>query len=345
VTYVLYAAIIYMARLSDDARLERFHKLRILFDRRLKGTVSEDQIAQELGYVDGSGAPSAQVMYERLQEDWGLPNWMLNPDGMVEGAETTKERKASSGGDVKKLPAAEQAERLLRADLRRLTYYLDEIPDLKEHLQGKLFVSSSWVGEDWEEYYREEYTEDDWKRVCQDSGVDPAQEAFRISISPYVHRGAGPTPWEGLTVLITLHALMNEDLDRFVDALHDDPASVNLEELYKRSGKDGATQDGVVTTLKKAAAQLARIVRGIESRRGQKHGKVLRLEVEIALAVQELKEKGHSAEEIYRQLKEWRLLDEEGKAWVEPKHGPARKEKYTLDDVKRHMKLGLLPPG
>ena len=279
----------------------------------------------------------------RIQlKNWGLSGPLVDNDRT--GGAGERQRKASTSGEVKGLPAARQAERLFRADLDRLTRYLDKIPDLREHLQGKLFVSSSWVGEDWEEYHREEYTEYDWKRVCQDFDVDPAQEAFRVPISPYVHRGAGPTPWEGLTILIAVHALINEDLDRLVGALHDDPASVNLEELYKRSGKGDATQDGVVTTLKKASAQLARIVRGIKSRRGQKHGKVLRSEVEIALDVKQLKEKGHSPEEIYRQLKEWRLVDEEYKVWVEPKHGPARKEKYTIEDVKRHMKLGLLPP-
>jgi hypothetical protein len=339
-----------MSRLSDEARQERLYKLERLCFLRSKGDVSEDQIAERLDFRNALDTYSAEAMYEQLKT-WGLPDWVVKPDDDVaEGTETTKERKASnerkasSGGDVKELPAAEQAEPLFRADLDRLTYYLNEIPDLKEHLQGKLFVSSSWVGEDWEEYYREEYTEHDWKRVCRDFGVDSAQEAFRVPISPYIHRGAGPLPWEGLSILIALHALMNEKVDRLVNALHDDPASVNLEELYERKGRDGGTKDGVVTTLKKSAAQLAEIVRGSEVSRGQKSGKALRLEVHIALAIQELKREGLSAEEIYRQLKERRLVDEEGKVWVEPEHGSVHKEKYTVDDVQRHMKLGLLPP-
>ena len=249
-------------------------------------------------------------MYMQL-ENWGLSGPSVNTYRTGDAGE--RPRKASSAGDVKKLPAAEQAERLFRADLDRLTYYLDEIPDLKEHLQGKLFVSSSWVGEDWEEYYQEEYTEYDWKRVCQVFDVDPAQEAFRVPISPYVHRGAGPTPWEGLTVLIAVHALLREDLNRLIGVLHDDPTSVNSEELYERKGRDGGKKDGVVTTVKKSATQLAEIVRGSEVGQGQKPGKVLRLEVPIALAVQELMQEGHSAEEIYRRLKERRLVDEEGK--------------------------------
>ncbi len=308
------------------------------------GAFSEDEIAQELGFFDSSGAPSAQVMYERIQE-WDLPNWLTKPDGTAEGTETTEERKASSSGDVKKLPAARQAEHLFRADLYRLTRYLDEIPDLREQLQGRLYAWYSWVGEDWEEHRRDEYTEEGWKQVCEDFGEDAAQEAFRVSILPYIHRGAGPTPWEGLALLIVLHALMNENVGRLVSALHDDPASVNLAELYKRKGKDGATQDGVVTELKRAAAKLAVSVRGGEVKSGQKSGVVPPDEIPIALAVRRLTKEGLSAEAIYHQLKESRLLDEEGRYWFHPEHEEfARKKKCTFDDVKRHQELDLSPP-
>jgi hypothetical protein len=255
------------------------------------------------------------------------------------------QRKASTSGEVKELPAAGQAEAHFRADFDRLTYYLDEIPNLREHLQGELYASYLWVGEDWEEHWREEYTEDDWKRVCQDFDEDPAQEAFRIPISSYIHHGAGPTPWKGLTLLIVLHALMNEKVDRLVSALHPDPASVNLAELHKVKKKDGAKQDGVVTELKRAAAKLAVTVRGGEVKSGVKYGVVPPDEVRIALPVGGLTKEGLSTEEIIHQLKEWRLLDEQGRYWNWPEHEEyVRKEKYTIDDLKRHQKLDLSPP-
>jgi hypothetical protein len=346
VSYVFCVATTSMPRLSDEALRQRLRKLRKLWDLRAQGTLSEDQIAQELGFTDGSGAPSARVMYERLQEDWDLPNWLTKPDDMSESIETIKERKASTSGEVKELPAAGQAEALFRADLKRLTSYLDEISELKEHLQGKLYASFSWVGEDWEEHWREEYTEDDWKRVCQDFDEDPAQEAFRIPISPYIHHGAGPTPWKGLTLLIVLHTLMHErGVDYLLSALHPDPASVNLAELHKVKKKDGAAQNGVVTELKRAAAKLAVIVRGGEVKRGKKGEVVPFYEVRIALAVGSLTKEGFSAEEIIHQLKECRLLAEQGRYYVWPEHEElARKEKYTIDDLKRHQELDLSPP-
>ena len=96
-----------MPRLSDEALRERLRELEKLCRLRVQGTLSEIQIAQKLEFFDSSGAPSARVMYDRLQEEWDLPNWLVNPGDMAEDTETRKERKASSGGDVKKLPSAD----------------------------------------------------------------------------------------------------------------------------------------------------------------------------------------------------------------------------------------------
>lgn len=303
--------------------------------RRAHG-ISEDQIAQELEFVDSSGAPSARVMYERLQEEWDLPNWLVKPDATDEGTETTKERKASSSGDAKGLPDAEQAERLFRADYMLLTHYMDQIPALREHLQGKLLVSSSWVGEDWEYYRRDEFSEEEWRRRCDEQGEDSTEEVIRTPISPWVHHGAGPAPWEGLALLIAMHALMRGEVDRLVDALHPRPDEADRGNLWKRLHDE---KHGLVGK----AVSLAKEVRGIEVRRGRQQGVITPFEMKIALTVRNLKEEGLSAEEILRELKERRWLDEEGKYWVESENEPARKEKYTLDDLKRHIKLGLLP--
>ena len=94
------------------------------------------------------------------------------------GGEGERQRKASSSGEVKELPAAGQIECLFWADLKRLTCYLDEIPNLREHLQGKLYAWFSLVAEDWEEYHRDEYKEEGWNAVCQDFGEAPAKRRF-----------------------------------------------------------------------------------------------------------------------------------------------------------------------
>ena len=322
-----------MSSLSESRRREAYKGIKEFCKLRLQGDLSENEIAKELGFR------STEAMRIQLN-NWGLSNLMVAPDA------GEKRRKAQDSGDVERLPAAGQAERLFRADLDLLTYYLNQLPELREHRQGKLHVSSSWVGEDWEEYRRDEYTEEGWKEVCEEFDEDAAQEAFRVPISPYVHRGAGPTPWEGLTLLIALHALMNEKVDHLISALHDYPTSVNLAELHKRKGKEGAKQDGVVTELKKSAAKLAVTVRGGEVRSGQKSGEVFPSEMTIALTVKRLTKEGLSREEIHRELKEQRLLDEKGRYWVQPKHEEfACKEKYTIDDVKRHQELDLSPPS
>lgn len=325
-----------MGRLSGAWKRDAYEKVQRFCKLRLQGELSEDKIAKELGFR------SPEVMHMQLKR-WGLSGPLVD-DGRTGGA-GKRQRKASTSGGVKELPAAGQVERLFRADFKRLTYYLDQIPDLREHLQGQLYASISWVGEDWEEYYRDEYTEEGWKAICQDFGEDPAQEAFRVPISPYIHHGAGPEPWEGLALLIAMHALMHERVDRLVSALHPDPASVNLAELHKRKGRDDATQDGMVAELKRAARKLAVIVRGGQVKTGQKSGVVAPEEIQIALMVVRLTKEGLSAEEIYHRLKECRLLDEQGRYWVRPEHEEfVRKEKYTSDDLKRHQKLDLSPP-
>jgi hypothetical protein len=257
----------------------------------------------------------------------------MDTDGTVDTED--KRRKASSSGDAKRLPDAEQAERLFRADLMLLTHYMDQIPVLREHLQGELLVSSSWVGEDWEYYRRDEFSEEEWRRLCDEQGEDSTEEIIRTPISPWVHHGAGPAPWEGLTLLIAMHALIRGEVGRLVDALHPRPDEADRGNLWKRLHDE---KHGLVGK----AVSLAKEVRGIKVRRGRQQGMIASFEMNIALTVRNLKEEGLSEEEILRELKERRWLDEEGKYWVESENEPARKEKYTPDDLQRHIKLGLL---
>jgi hypothetical protein len=134
-------------------------------------------------------------------------------------------------------------------------------------------------------------------------------------------------------------------IDRLVTALHPDPASVNLAELHKIKGKDGATQNGLVTEFKRATAKLAVTVRGGEVKPGQKPGVAHGEEILIALMIGGLTKEGLSVEEIHHRLKECRLLDEQGRYWVWPEHEEfARKKQYTIDDLKRHQELDLSPP-
>jgi hypothetical protein len=99
-----------MDRLSGEDKEKALLKVVRLCVLREKGALSEDQIAQQLDFVDETGAPLREAMYERL-EGWGLPGWIVYPDGGGEqiGTEKTKrnlkERKAKSfGRDKGELP-------------------------------------------------------------------------------------------------------------------------------------------------------------------------------------------------------------------------------------------------
>jgi hypothetical protein len=312
-----------MPRLSDEALRERIGKLGILCVRRAQGT-SEGQIAQELGFVDSSGVPSAQVMYERLQE-WGLPNWVVKPDDSNERAGFTenkgKKRKAQHSGkaqehQVEVLPAPSRAQHLFIRDLARLENYLRELPNLREERRGERFFS---------------YSKDNINRQL-------ALQNFLIEVHgfdelPYTSsahpKSATVTPWEGLTYLIAVHMLMNESADPLIDALHPRPQEVDRAELYK-------DKHGIVTMLKTTAKQLAKVVRGIKVRRGHHSGEVSEEEVWMYwFQIYPLVNKGYSNEEIYKKLKE-HYLDEAGRF---------RGKGYTLEDVKRLRKLNLQPPS
>jgi hypothetical protein len=314
-----------MARLSTEARKERLNKLLRLCLRRSKGDSSEDQMAKELGFVDAVGVPSARVMYERLQE-WGLPDWVVYPDdAAIEHTEkTTPERKARSTGNVQELPAAGRAVDLFREDLERLTYYLNQLPGLKEQLQAERFVSSYWVGEDWEYYYKSDFSEQGWKELCEELGEDPNEEVVRLPVEPIKARGDTATPWKGLIPLIALHAIMYETVDSLIEVLHPDPSSVNRAELYDEKKK------GYVYMLKTYADRLAKTVRGGRVRSGHHAGEVTDDDhLAVWLFIEPLAEKDYPDEQIRAQIE---------------KEYPSLGKMYTVDDITRLRQLRLPPP-
>jgi hypothetical protein len=127
-----------MDRLSGEVKKEALLKVARLCVLRGKGDLSEDQIAQQLGFVDETDAPLREAMYERL-ESWKLPGWIVYPDGGGEqiGKEKTKRdlkkpKAQSFGRDKGELPPAERAESLFRKDLERLRRYVDMLEDMRE---------------------------------------------------------------------------------------------------------------------------------------------------------------------------------------------------------------------
>jgi hypothetical protein len=98
---------------------------------------------------------------------------------------------------VEALPPAARALGLFRKDLERLAYYLSELPALKEQLQADRFVSSFWVGVDWEDHFRNEFSEEGWQKRCEKVGEDPREDVIRVPIDPIKPQGASRTPWRG----------------------------------------------------------------------------------------------------------------------------------------------------
>jgi hypothetical protein len=306
---------------------------------RGEGSRSEQQIAEELDFRDALGSHSAEAMYEELNA-WGLPGWVVYPSGAERRAEggaerkQKKERKARGTDHVEALPPAARALGLFRWDLERLSYYMGELPGLKEQLQADRFVSSFWVGEDWEYYYRDEYSEKGWQKLCESLGEDPREDVIRVAIDPIKPQGASRTPWIGLVPLIALHTLIrgsfyeseegsvDGSIDDLLDALHPDATSVDRDKLYG--------ERGLVNELRTSAENLSKILRGGRVRRGHHPGEISDLDHYVALAyITPLAEDGYSDEQIHASLgKEHRVLGKE----------------YTIEDIARLRKLRLPPP-
>ena len=240
-----------MRNISGPERREAYKRIKELCSLRLQRGFSEDQIADKLGFG------SADAMHIQLK-NWGLPEWMIKAQVAKEEG---KKRKARSTGDVRELPAAGRAIRLFREDVEWLTYYLNQLPGLKEQLQAERFVSSYWVGDNWEYYRKSDFSEEGWKELCEELGEDPNEEVVRLPVELLNFQGATATPWKGLIPLIALHAIMYETVDSLIEVLHPDPSSVNRAELYDE-------KKGYVSWLKTYSDRLAKTVRGGKVRTG-----------------------------------------------------------------------------
>jgi hypothetical protein len=319
-----------MDKLSGEEKKEALLTVASLCVLRGEGAAEEDHIAQQLGFVDETGAPLRGAMYERLA-DWKLPGWIVYPDGGGEQIGIKKERNVPGvGRDKGELPPAEQAESLFRKDLERLRWYVDWLEDMRERYQEEpeRWVSYWWHEDDWDTYYRSNFSEEGWRRLCEEADVDPAWESFVVDLKPSASPVAfGGAPWRGLVYLIAMDVLMNESIDPLLDELHPNPDKVNREKLYKE-------KHGLVTQLRASARELAKLVRGGKGGPGQPPRGVSPWELKVAWKmIHPLAQEGLSPEEILGKLKEDGSVD-----FVKPALG----YELTVSDVKELEKL--LPP-
>jgi len=100
--------------------------------------------------------------------------------------------------------------------------------------------------------------DEEWRKLCEMYDQDPNVDNFFAANAPtFLPKGATKSPPSPLTELIALYILANEPLEPLLDALHPNPAEVQLERL-----------DQAVEELWHKAGQLATLVRGGIIRRG-----------------------------------------------------------------------------
>lgn len=109
-------------------RQEAHRKVAMLHVLR-EQNLSEDQIAERLGFASKLGLSAAEAMYQWLR-NLELPEWLVNPATLSDGGESNRvtgtkkpegesERKAQSTGDMVDLPPAASAAEVFRWQIRR----------------------------------------------------------------------------------------------------------------------------------------------------------------------------------------------------------------------------------
>ena len=253
------------------------------------------------------------------------------------------------GGAIR-LPDAERAADLLLSQLRQklllgefpgwqgsLEEDIEELYRLKEWLRGEHFVSISYDEYQQELYHKDELSDEAWRLFCEAEGQDPdTSEAVLGPTNPYP-LGASPMPWPGWVPLIALYALRNPSVEPLIQALHPDPPSVDLEDLYKQRDVGGARSDGVVSQLRTAAAKLATVVRGGKLRRGAPAPGISYFDLWVKFRVIDpLHREGLSAEEIREELKA---------RGIPTRHVPtAEGTVFTVEEIRRLAGLNLSAP-
>ena len=281
-------------------------KVREIRALRKKG-LSEDEIAKKLNFTSGL-VTNARVMHGQLQR-WGFPEWLVYPEGYEasrqreETSEGKGKRWPQTFGQAEELPRPEQAEHIFRRDLKYLSFCVHLLPDLELQLQAdpQRWMAYWRTENDWESYERDDYSEEQWRRLCEEAGEDPAKDTFVVDLPPAVWPlWLRATPPNDLVCLIALHALLTGSIDRLLAELHPNPDEVDREALHERLNDK---KDGYLTKLKTSAEQIAKLVCGGEVFRGKPPPGLSPQEIKVARDfIRPLAEEGFSNEQILQEL-------------------------------------------
>jgi hypothetical protein len=295
-----------MVRLSSSQQEEALQKVSWIRDLRKKG-LSEDEIAKKLNFTSGP-VTDAGVMHGQL-ERWGLPEWLVYPEGYEasrkrkETSEGKGERWPQTFGQAEELLRPERAEHIFRRDLKYLSLSVHLLPDLELQFQAKpqRWMAYRRIENDRESYERDDYSEEQWRRLCEEAGEDPAIESFVVDLEPVVWPfWLGATPPEDLVCLIAVHALLTGSIDSLLDELHPNPDEVDREVLHERLNDE---KHAYLKTLKTSAEQIAKLVCGGEVFPGKPPPGLFYEKIMVAwVFIRPLAEKGLSDEEILQEL-------------------------------------------
>ena len=151
----------------------------------------EDWIAKELEF----GSPEA--LYKQLSQD-GFPVCTVCGETTVQSGHCERPRQPRQpdlgGGRRIKLPEASRAQSLFRQALKELDVYI-HFADSEEgwlhgnfdeeegQFKGKRFLTHSVDRDAWEVARRERFTEEEWKELCEQHGVDPNTASTQVETS------------------------------------------------------------------------------------------------------------------------------------------------------------------
>jgi hypothetical protein len=283
-----------------EEKARRFLRFYVL---RSQAKLTDGEIANDLGFA------SPATLYLQLELD-GSPVCgvcgLLYPDRdhREEHKDKRKKRQTTLGsGRRVKLPDARAAESLFHEVLEQLklsVYFVGfeegwlEGNVEKGQLKGKHFITHFVDRDSSEVAWREEFTEEEWRELCELHGTDPGRDQVTLSVGEVgPEGGVGRAPSERLTALIAVYALAGRSLTPLIEALHYEPDSAARDELATNVDK-----------LHKEAKHLAARVRGgvVESGKGVTEFPLR--EHFAAWLIRDLYEEGiTSDEEVREQLK------------------------------------------
>jgi hypothetical protein len=318
-----------MDEVAKDQKEKALRFLNLCSGRFGSEPKADHQIAAELGFE------SPAMLYKQLELD-GSPvcgvcgQLYPSPEHREEHKGKPKKRQTTLGsGRRVRLPNARDAESLFHEALEQLklsVYFVGFEEGWLEgnveegQFKGKHFITHFVDRDSSEIAWREEFTEEEWRELCERHGTDPSRDQVTLSVGEVgPEGGVGRAPSERLTALIAVYVLAGQSLTPLIEALHYEPDSADGEKLNAK-----------VDELQEAAKHLAARVRGGVVERGKGVTEFTLEEHFAAWLIRDLNKEGvTSDEEVHEQLK---------------KRFAGYLDRLTLEEISRLRGLGLGPP-